>query len=86
MHVQSWINAGYLEYTTTTVCRGQPDVEDLGGVLGHQLLVLLPQGVHTVDHLLHKLNLQQDQSVKVRDQNYSTEAIQGHEINATKKN
>ena len=27
------------------------------GVLGHQLLVLLPQGVHPVNHLLHKLNL-----------------------------
>ena len=53
-------------------------------MLGHQLLVLFPQSVHTVDHLLHKLNLQQDQSVKVRDQNYSTEAIQGHENNETK--
>ena len=27
------------------------------GVLGHQLLVLLPQGVHAVDHLLHQLDL-----------------------------
>ena len=26
-------------------------------VLGHQLLVLLPQGVHAVDHLLHQLDL-----------------------------
>ena len=27
------------------------------GVLGHQLLVLLPQGVHPINHLLHKLDL-----------------------------
>ena len=27
-------------------------------VLGHQLLVLLPQSVHPVDHLLHELNLE----------------------------
>ena len=27
-------------------------------VLGDQLLVLLPQSVHPVDHLLHELNLE----------------------------
>ena len=27
-------------------------------LLGHKLLVLLPEGVHTVDHLLHQLDLQ----------------------------
>ena len=26
-------------------------------LLGHKLLVLLPEGVHTVDHLLHQLDL-----------------------------
>ena len=29
-------------------------------MLGHQILVLLPQGVNTVNHLLDKLNLQED--------------------------
>ena len=27
-------------------------------LLGHKLLILLPEGVHTVDHLLHQLDLQ----------------------------
>ena len=27
------------------------------GLLGHQLLVLLPESVHTVNHLLHQLDL-----------------------------
>ena len=65
MHVQSWINAGYLEYTTTTMSV-EAEVEDLGGLLGHELLVLFPEGVHTVDHLLHQLNLRQERLVQVK--------------------
>ena len=36
---------------------GEGEGEGPLGVLGHQLLVLLPQGVHAVDHLLHQLHL-----------------------------
>merc|ERR1711922_108695 len=35
------------------------------GVFGHQLLVLLPQGVHAVDHLLHQLDLRISEPVLI---------------------
>jgi len=43
------------------------DTEDNLGVFGHQLLVLLPEGVHSVNHLLDQLNLRVSQSVLVRN-------------------
>ena len=48
-------------YSTTTVREFPPKLllngSRLGALLGHELLVLLPQSVDPIDHLLDQLNL-----------------------------
>ena len=48
-------------YSTTTVREFPPKLllngSRLGALLGHELLVLLPQSVDSIDHLLDQLNL-----------------------------
>ena len=55
--------------TTTATVREFPPLLLLRkgslGTLGHELLVLLPEGVDPIDHLLDQLNLETQLSIKI---------------------